>query len=261
MKTKQTLSGKKYAMMFAAAVAGCMMLFSTTEVSAQVKVGDNPTTINPGSVMELESTNKGLMMPRISLTNTTTWGLAGTAAAGMHVYNTNTGITSSNAAYPILAAKIGEYYWDGTGWVALAPVGSQSAVAQAKVSAPSYSYYPAPSQIVIASTVFDVGNNIVGNTFVVPSTGLYTLKASGYIWTNATTTSPFNLYIQVVVNGTPTEVIDSPVVTRFTNNFLTGTVTARYNAGDVLSFQTISGQGDGYLTLTSFDGVFMKISN
>ena len=45
---------------------------------AQVKIGDNPTTINLGSVLELESTNKGLLMPRISLANTTTWAFRNT---------------------------------------------------------------------------------------------------------------------------------------------------------------------------------------
>lgn len=95
------------------------LVLSAALAQAQVKVGDNPTTINPGSVLELESTNKGLLMPRISLTNTTTWGLLGTAAAGMHVYNTNTAITSTNTSYPTLTAKVGEYYWDGTGWVAI----------------------------------------------------------------------------------------------------------------------------------------------
>ena len=103
-------------------------LASTLVAQAQMKVGNNPTTINPGSLIEMESTNKGLLMPRISLTNTTTWGLAGTQVAGMHVYNTNTAITSSNTSYPTLAAKIGEYYWDGTGWVALAPAVKTTAV-------------------------------------------------------------------------------------------------------------------------------------
>lgn len=95
---------------------------------AQVKIGDNPTSINPGSALEIESTNKGLLMPRIALTNTTTWGLAGTSAAGMHVYNTNTGITSTNTTYPTLEAKIGEYYWDGTGWVALETVSKRTVI-------------------------------------------------------------------------------------------------------------------------------------
>jgi hypothetical protein len=86
-----------------------------TITQAQVKVGDNPGTINGGSALEIESTNKGLLMPRVALTSTTTWGLAGTPTAGMSVYNTGTGLSSSNTAYP--AAGVGEYYWDGTGWV------------------------------------------------------------------------------------------------------------------------------------------------
>ncbi|MBD2757498.1 tail fiber domain-containing protein [Spirosoma validum] len=94
---------------------------------AQVKVGDNPGVINGGSALEVESTNKGLLMPRISLTTTTTWGLAGTAVAGMSVYNSNSGITSSNTSYP--ASGVGEYYWDGTGWVSKKSGAASSAVA------------------------------------------------------------------------------------------------------------------------------------
>jgi len=52
---------------------------------AQVKIGDNPTTINKASILELEHNSKGLLFPRVNLTNTTTWGLAAgsTPAAGM----------------------------------------------------------------------------------------------------------------------------------------------------------------------------------
>ena len=46
-----------------------------TAAQAQVKVGNNPTTINAGSVLEMEATNKGMLQPRISLTSTTVWGL------------------------------------------------------------------------------------------------------------------------------------------------------------------------------------------
>ncbi|WP_421826510.1 hypothetical protein [Larkinella sp.] len=111
-------------------------LASTLVAQAQMKVGNNPTSINPGSLIEMESTNKGLLMPRISLTTTTTWGLAGTPTAGMHVYNTNASITSSTTSYPTLAAKIGEYYWDGTGWVALAPAVKTTGVTSFSQSAP-----------------------------------------------------------------------------------------------------------------------------
>lgn len=91
------------------------LVLAGTLAQAQVKVGANPGTINGGSALEIEATNKGLLMPRVALTTTTTWGLAGTAVVGMSVYNTATGLTSSNPAYP--ASGVGEYYWDGTGWV------------------------------------------------------------------------------------------------------------------------------------------------
>ena len=90
---------------------------------AQVKIGTNPTSINQGSILELESANKGLLFPRVSLPNTTTWGLAAgsTPVAGMVVYNTKTIASgfSGTTAYPaILPDGTGLYYWDGTGWVA-----------------------------------------------------------------------------------------------------------------------------------------------
>ncbi|TCC91740.1 hypothetical protein EZ428_08265 [Pedobacter frigiditerrae] len=60
---------------------------------AQVKVGDNPTEINKGSLLELESSNKGLLFPRVNLTNTTTWSLAAasTPVAGMILTNLTSG--------------------------------------------------------------------------------------------------------------------------------------------------------------------------
>ncbi|TKB99538.1 hypothetical protein FA045_11510, partial [Pedobacter cryotolerans] len=91
--------------------------------NAQVKVGQNPTEINKGSILELESTNKGLLFPRVSLINTTTWSLATSSVptAGMMVYNINTtsaGFTGTTD-YPAIAGNgTGIYYWDGNGWVA-----------------------------------------------------------------------------------------------------------------------------------------------
>jgi autotransporter adhesin len=56
---------------------------------AQVKIGTNPTTINPGSVLELESPDRGLLMSRVAITDRNTWGLNGNVPVeGMVVYNT-----------------------------------------------------------------------------------------------------------------------------------------------------------------------------
>jgi hypothetical protein len=68
---------------------------------AQTKLGDHPTIIHPGSLLELESLSKGLRLPRIKLDDVSAWTLDGTTPAnGMLIFNT-TG-----------AAPKGMYYWD-----------------------------------------------------------------------------------------------------------------------------------------------------
>lgn len=87
-----------------------ILILTNTLVNAQVKIGDNPTTINANSVLEIESTNKGLLMPRVPLTATTNASPLLAHIAGMTVYNTAT----AGDVTP------GYYYNDGTKWVRLA---------------------------------------------------------------------------------------------------------------------------------------------
>lgn len=84
-------------------------LISGAVLQAQMKVGDNPTTINPNSVLEIESTNKGLLLPRLGLSSTASFAPLAAHIAGMTVYNTAT------------AADVtpGFYYNDGSKWVRL----------------------------------------------------------------------------------------------------------------------------------------------
>ena len=114
---------KKQILLLVLAITGS--LFATT-AHAQLKLGTNPTTINAGSILEMESATRGMLMPRVPLTTTTTWApIAGSPAAGMTVYNITAGITSSNTLYP--ANGIGEYFWDGTGWISK-KAGSQALI-------------------------------------------------------------------------------------------------------------------------------------
>ena len=103
-----------------------ILAFSIITYSAFAQTKINDGTISGSSLpdnsalLELESNNKGLLLSRVSLSNTTTWGLAGsTPVAGMLVYNTNASITSSSTSYPIIQGGVGCYYWNGTGWVAI----------------------------------------------------------------------------------------------------------------------------------------------
>ncbi|WP_421826516.1 hypothetical protein [Larkinella sp.] len=218
-----------------------LALFASTLVAkAQFKVGDNPTSINPGSVIEMESTNKGLLMPRISLTNTTTWGLAGTPAAGMHVYNTNASITSTNTAYPTLVAKVGEYYWDGTGWVALAPLGIQDSPVLFSVSNTA-------NQTVAASAtdkaIFGVKNydknnsfNLATNSFTVPAngTGVYQFST---IYSSTNLSYLQGVYVPIYVNGILTRYLSVANCSIGSGIAGAGTIIMPLNAGDVVDMR------------------------
>lgn len=83
-----------------------LALFATATF-AQVKVGNNPTTINADAVLEMESTNKGLLLPRVALTGTTNTAPMSAHVAGMAVYNTAT----AGDVTP------GYYINDGTQWI------------------------------------------------------------------------------------------------------------------------------------------------
>lgn len=74
---------------------------------AQVKIGNNPATINPNSVVEIESTNKGLLLPRLALIAAYNPAPLSAFVNGMFVYNTvnNDSLTA------------GLYYSDGIKWI------------------------------------------------------------------------------------------------------------------------------------------------
>lgn len=83
----------------------------------QQKIGDNPTIINPNAALEIESTAKGLLMPRLALAATNNVAPLTAHVAGMTVYNTGTSATTVPDANKVTP---GYYYNDGTQWVRIA---------------------------------------------------------------------------------------------------------------------------------------------
>jgi hypothetical protein len=79
---------------------------------AQVKVGQNPTSLNPNAILDLESNNKGLLLPRLALVAVTNPAPLTAFVKGMLVYNTVT----AGSMLP------GVYYCDGTKWVSITPL-------------------------------------------------------------------------------------------------------------------------------------------
>lgn len=84
-------------------------------LEAQIKLGDNATSINSASILELETSDKGLVFPRISLFGTNSSSpLPGTLLEGTVVYNTNSAVTGGTG--------VGLYIWTGFDWRSLSPV-------------------------------------------------------------------------------------------------------------------------------------------
>ena len=79
MKTTKFLA----AFLFAAA------LTASSSVFAQVKIGNNPGTINSSAVLDVESTNKGFLPPRVGLQSKNDGVTIANPATGLLVYNTN----------------------------------------------------------------------------------------------------------------------------------------------------------------------------
>ncbi len=80
-------------------------LISVLSSSAQVGIGT--TTPNSDAILELSSTTKGLLLPRVALTATTSFAPLAAHTLGMSVFNTAT----AGDVTP------GTYYNDGTKWI------------------------------------------------------------------------------------------------------------------------------------------------
>ena len=74
---------------------------------AQQKIGTNRTNMNPNAIFEMEATNKGMLLPRVELTSTSSFAPMAAHVNGLTVYN----LATANDVTP------GVYYNDGTKWI------------------------------------------------------------------------------------------------------------------------------------------------
>jgi hypothetical protein len=98
---------KKLKLFFLAAIlASCTL-------TAQVSITTNGNSADPSAMLEVKSTDKGMLIPRVALTGTTDITTISTPATSLLVYNTAT----AGDVTP------GFYYWNGTAWT---PMGGSS---------------------------------------------------------------------------------------------------------------------------------------
>lgn len=84
----------------------CLVSF----VSTAQQVGIGTTTPDPSAMLDVVSTNKGMLVPRVALFNPDSSLPVAGAAVGLLVYNTATAGIAPNNVIP------GFYYWTGTRW-------------------------------------------------------------------------------------------------------------------------------------------------
>ncbi len=91
-----------------------LLVFSGFFLTASAQTGIGTTTPNASAKLEVASTDKGFLPPRVALTATNAFSpIVGTAAnaAGLLVYNTASAGATPNNVVP------GYYYWNGTAWI------------------------------------------------------------------------------------------------------------------------------------------------
>lgn len=92
-----------------------MMLGASAISFGQVKIGPNPTTIDPNAMLQVDAeapgNRAGILLPRVALAATNIAAPCASHVAGMFVYNTVNAGSGVTAVYP------GQYYNDGTQWV------------------------------------------------------------------------------------------------------------------------------------------------
>ncbi|MCI5058189.1 MAG: hypothetical protein MRY83_18905 [Flavobacteriales bacterium] len=91
----------------------CFFLLDSVIIYGQnVGINTNGSAPNESAILDLSASDKGLLIPRVSLnsvTDATT--ISGAEADALIVFNTNASMTSGNGA--------GFYFWNGTKWVSI----------------------------------------------------------------------------------------------------------------------------------------------
>ena len=239
-----------------------LAIFSPT--IAQVKIGNNPSVINAGSILELEATDKGLLISRVTLTASNVWGLTGTAVAGMIVYNTvNAGVSPNN----VVANNF--YFWNGAFWTALASVSQLNNLGIPKVvlaASSTSSQTLTNNQVAVLNfpivSTNDGNWNSATNTYTVPTggDGIYQITTASQLSIN----TGINIVgIQVQINSLAPYIVNG--LTNVTVPLgISGSMTVRLVAGDQIKIQGYTCVSSCTATLYDFNAktvVIEKKSN
>ena len=201
----------------------CLLLIGTLSSYAQkqLKVGDNIGTINSSALLELESTNKGLLLPRVALTGSTDISTIPTPVKGLIIFNTSN----------VSDVTAGLYSFNGTSWDKI-------------------SYKSDVVSYILGITGTAPGLSIGGNAATVTTNANLTGDVTSI--GNATTLS--NSGVTAGVFGSATQV---PIITVDTKGRLTNVTNTTITASGVSNPLSIGADLSG-IGATTYDGTFAR---
>jgi len=109
MNTTKTIlmNNKQVRLQVAAILSVVLLFFCSTQTRAQVGISSATITPDASAMLEVRSTNTGLLVPRVALTATTAAAPVTAPATSLLVFNTAT----AGDVTP------GYYYWSGSAWI------------------------------------------------------------------------------------------------------------------------------------------------
>ena len=170
-----------------------LLLISSIKNFAQVGIGT--TTPDASSVLDISGSNKGVLLPKVALTNIDSAFPIANPAIGLLIYNTTTaGTTPNNLApgyyvwsgvrwFPVINKGINPgdmQYWDGTKWIMI-PVGANGSVLTICNGIPRWGGCPPP----VIDTLIPANNLYEGDIESTSPTGWFggTIQIDLHAWT------------------------------------------------------------------------------
>ncbi|AXG72102.1 hypothetical protein KORDIASMS9_04365 [Kordia sp. SMS9] len=209
-----------------------LLLFASIQVDAQV--GINTTDLDATAALKIESSNKGILLPRVALTGSTDTSTISNPSVSLLVYNTAT----VNDVFP------GFYYWNGSSWQPIDTTVRTHSVAKYITTNSSTNINQS-----ITAPVFgteernDLPSVFVqtGNQLQVKAAGRYTIILNIRTLTSVDNSHPI---ARISINGTPTGAVAGSahveVKDGHENSSLNLNETLNLNADDIITIEMSS---------------------
>ncbi|MBT8262591.1 MAG: hypothetical protein KJO05_07195 [Bacteroidia bacterium] len=216
----------------------------------KAQVGIGTTSPEPSSILDVASTDKGLLVPRVSLGDVSDTMLDGTntAATGLLIWNINAAVTGGDG--------IGYYSFNGTSWEKISTgTGNDAVVLKVTSSTVSSSLAQGTNMILFLNSI---SNNIGGGsydtttgTYTVPTDGIYEIRTSFNVSLPAPNYEMLlsnRLFLNGVYHTTTLEQRGSLVNTSYGITYST-TFTEEFSAGDLVQMRSTN-----FSTVTIYGG-------